>query len=172
MLSFLHRWDCWWKSEFDADVKIENYNQHDGENYFFKKKLVHIKRQSKKKDILVIFMLLLYNPLYCCKKRRTPIYLIKTVPKRNLKRTLFHNSTWRKLTWMNCNWTGKLQVTLLSAHISRKKLCSETSQSLFGRSNCDVFWENEGNMHVGGCVIEVFLLTCRLAPASRHLATS
>ena len=56
---------------------------------------------------------------------------------------------------MNCNWTGKLQVTLLSAHISRKKLCSETSQSLFGRSNCDVFWENEGNMHVGGCVIEV-----------------
>ena len=26
--------------------------------------------------------------LYCCKKRRTPIYLIKTVLKRNLKSTL------------------------------------------------------------------------------------
>ena len=47
-------------------------------NYFFLKK-VHIKTQSKKKDVLVIFILLLYNPLYYCKKRRTPIYLIKTV---------------------------------------------------------------------------------------------
>ena len=91
--------------------------------FFFK---VHIKRQSKKKDVLVIFILLLYNPLYYCKKRRTPICLIKTVLKRNLKRTLFHNSTWRKLTWMNRNWTGKLQVTLLSTYISRKKLCSQT----------------------------------------------
>ena len=101
-------------------------------NYFFKKnfaffiKKVHINTQSKKKDVLVIFILLLYNPLYYCKKRRTPIYLIKTVLKRNLKRTLFHNSTWRKLTWMNRNWTGKLQVTLLSTFMSRKKLCSQT----------------------------------------------
>ena len=94
-------------------------------NYFFLKK-VHIKTQSKKKDVLVIFILLLYNPLYYCKKRRTPIYLIKTVLKRNLKRTLFHNSTWRKLTWMNLNWTGKLQVTLFSTYIFGKKLCSQT----------------------------------------------
>ena len=85
-----------------------------------------IKTQSKKKDVLVIFISVLHNPLYYCKKRRTPIYLIKTVLKRNLKRTLFHNSTWRKLTWMNRNWTGKLQVTLLSTCISRKKLCSQT----------------------------------------------
>ena len=70
--------------------------------------------------------LLLYNPLYYCKKRRTPIYLIKTVLKRNLKRTLFHNSTWRKLTWMNRKWAGKLQVTLLSTYIFGKKLCSQT----------------------------------------------
>ena len=105
--------------------RIENYYHHDGEQLGFYKK-VHIKTQSKKKDVLVIFILLLYNPLYYCKKRRTPIYLIKTVPKRNIKRTLFHNSIWRKLTWMHRNWTGKLQVTLLSAHISRKKLCSQT----------------------------------------------
>ena len=91
--------------------------------FFFK---VHIKRQSKKKDVLVIFILLLYNPLYYCKKRRTPICLMKTVLKRNLKRTLFHNSTWRKFTWMICNWTGKLQATLLFTYISRKKLCSQT----------------------------------------------
>ena len=84
---------------------------------FFKK--VHIKTKSKKKDILVIFISLFYNPLYYCKKRRTPIYLIKTVLKRNLKRTLFHNSTWRKLTWMNRNWACKLQVILLSTYIFR-----------------------------------------------------
>ena len=88
-------------------------------NYFFKKKLEHIKRQSKKKDILVIFILLLYNPLYYCKKRRTPIYLIKTLFKRNLKRTLRHNSTLRKLTWT--------EIVLSNV------------QGLFGSSNCDVF---------------------------------
>ena len=100
-------------------------------NYFFKKSLffkkkVHIKTKIKKKDVLVIFILLLYNPLYYCKKRRTSIYLIKTVLNRNLQRTLFHNSTWRKLTWMNRNWTGKLQVTIFSTYIFRKKLCSQT----------------------------------------------
>ena len=36
------------------------------------------------------------------------------------------NAIWRKLTSMNRNWTGKLQVTLLSAYISWKKLCSNT----------------------------------------------
>ena len=70
-----------WKCEFDTGGKIENYNHHDGEQLLFYKK-VHIKTQSKKKDVLYIIA------LYYCKKRRTPIYLIKTVPKRNLKRTL------------------------------------------------------------------------------------
>ena len=127
-------------------------------NYFFSK------------NVLVIFILLLYNPLYYCKKRRTPIYLIKTVLKRNLKRTLFHNSTWRKLTWMNRNWTGKLQVTLLSTYISRKKWYS---QGLFGRSNSDVFWENKGKMHEEGCA-KVFFVNLQVGTslwASRNLIT-
>ena len=111
--------------------RYQNRNLLMENNYFFRKKFtffkkVHIKTQSKKKDVLVIFILLLYNPLYYCKKRRALIYLIKTILKRNLKRTLFDNSTWRKLTWMNRNWTGKLQVTLLSTYISRKKLFSQT----------------------------------------------
>ena len=46
MLSFLHRWDYWWKYEFNTDVKIENYYQHDGEQLGFYKK-VHIKTQSR-----------------------------------------------------------------------------------------------------------------------------
>ena len=45
ILSFLHRWDYCWKCEFDTDVKIENYYQHDGEQLGFYKK-VHIKRQN------------------------------------------------------------------------------------------------------------------------------
>ena len=48
MLSFLHRWDCCWQGQFDTDVKIGNYNPHDGEQllYFFKKK-VRIKTQDQ-----------------------------------------------------------------------------------------------------------------------------
>ena len=40
MLSFLHRWDYCWKCEFDADVKIENYYQHGGEQLGFYKKYI------------------------------------------------------------------------------------------------------------------------------------
>ena len=51
---------------------------------------------------------------------------------------------------------AKLQITLLKeivlAHFKRH----------FGRSSCDVFWENEGKIHEGGFVKEFFSLTCRL----------
>ena len=46
------------------------------------------------------------------------------------------------------NWTGKLQVTLLSTYISRKKLCSQTYY--------DVFLENEDKMPEEGYVKEFF----------------
>ena len=39
MLSFLHRWDYWWKCEFETDVKIENFCNHDGEELLFDKKV-------------------------------------------------------------------------------------------------------------------------------------
>ena len=41
MLSFLPRWDYCWKCEFDADVKIENYYHHDGEQLGFNKKSIY-----------------------------------------------------------------------------------------------------------------------------------
>ena len=47
MLSFLPRWDYYWKCECDTDVKIENYYHHDEELLGFYKK-VYIKTQSKK----------------------------------------------------------------------------------------------------------------------------
>ena len=43
-------------------------------NYFFKKKLEHIKRQSKKKDILVIFILLLYITLYMQETKNSNLF--------------------------------------------------------------------------------------------------
>ena len=46
MISFLHRWDYCWKCEFDADVKIESYYHHDGEQLFLYKK-VRIKAYRK-----------------------------------------------------------------------------------------------------------------------------
>ena len=118
MLSFIYCWDYCWKCEFDKDVKIENYNHHDGEQLLFYQKVL-IKTELKEEYSLYYCIILL-------KERRTPIYLIKTVAKRNLNRTLNANSAWRKLTWMNRDWTGKLQVTLISTYISRKKFCSQT----------------------------------------------
>ena len=41
MLSFLPRWDYCWKSEFDTDVKIENYYHPDGEQLGFNKKSIY-----------------------------------------------------------------------------------------------------------------------------------
>ena len=46
MLSFLHRWDCCWKCQFDTDVKIENYNHHDGEQLLFLKKVYFFLKKS------------------------------------------------------------------------------------------------------------------------------
>ena len=118
MLLFLYRWDYCWKYEFDTDFKIEQCITMTENNYFFIKKYIS-KHRAKS------------NALYYCKKRRTAIMCYNLFdknctqekPQENVK---CHNSTWRKLTWMNRHWTGKLQVTRLSAYISRKKLCSQT----------------------------------------------
>ena len=59
--------------------------------------------------------------------------------------------TWRKLTYMNRNWAGKLQVTVLFTCIFWKKIVSAHFQSLFGRSNPDALWENEGKVHEREC---------------------
>ena len=70
---------------------------------------------------------------------------------------------------MNCNWTGKLQVTLLSAYISRKKLCSQT----FKASLEELIVMHSEKMKAKYMKEDVwkslFLLTCRLA--SRNLKT-
>ena len=50
---------------------------------------------------------------------------------------------------MNRDWTGKLQVILLSA----ERNCTRT---LFGGSNRDAFWENEGKIYERECVKEFF----------------
>ena len=46
MISFLHRWDYYWKCQLDADVKTESYYHHDGEQLLFYKK-VRIKAYRK-----------------------------------------------------------------------------------------------------------------------------
>ena len=51
MLPFLHRWEYYWKSEFDTDAKIGNYYHHGGEQLGFYKNVhnVHIK-----KDVIML----------------------------------------------------------------------------------------------------------------------
>ena len=50
---------------------------------------------------------------------------------------------------MNSDWTGKLQVILLSA----ERNCTRT---LFGGRNRDASLENEGKIHERECVKEFF----------------
>ena len=143
-LSFLHRWDYCWKCEFDINVKIENYNHHDGEQLLFFKK-VHIKTQCKKKDVLVIFILL------------------QEMKNSNLfdKNVRCHNSTWRKLTWMNRNWTGKLKLstTITNYYFPltfQERICSLTLPKPLGKKYLDACWENEGKIRDEGCVKSFF----------------
>ena len=58
---------------------------------------------------------------------------------------------------MNRYWTGKLQVTLRFTLYALKETVLAHFQSLFGRSNRDAFWENEGKIHEGGCVKDFFV---------------
>ena len=60
--------------------------------------------------------------------------------------------TWKNLTLMNRNWTGKLQVTQPFGYISGKKISLAHFQSLLERNNRDAFLENEGKIHEGGYV--------------------
>ena len=146
ILSFLHRWQNCWKCESDTDVKIENHLTMMKNNYFFIKK-VHIKTQSNEKDVLVIFVLLQETNFNLFDKKCT---------RENVKCHPY--STWKKLTWMNCNWTGRLQVTLLSTwHLYfLKEIVLAHFHSLFKGSNLDAFWENKGKIHERGCVKEFF----------------
>ena len=49
-----------------------------------------------------------------------------------------------ELTWRNCNWSGKLQVTRL---FFLKEIVLAHFQRIFGRSNRDVFLENERKVY-------------------------
>ena len=96
MLAFLHRWGYCWKCEFDTDVKIENYNHHDGEQLLFYKK-THIKTQRKKKDVVEIFIILYYIMQETKNSNLFDKNCTQEKPQENVK---CHNSTWRKLNWI------------------------------------------------------------------------
>ena len=128
--------------------RIENYYHHNGVLFGSYKK-VHIRTQSKKEGCSCQSC-----NLYIARNEWLPIYLAKTAP------SPIAYSTWRNFTQRNLNWTGKLQVTHL---YFLKEIVFAQFQRLFGRSNRDVFLQNEGKIHEGGCVKEFFSLTCRLA---------
>ena len=123
-------------------------------NYFFYKK-VHNKTQCKNKDVLVIFILL------------------QEIKNSNLFDKKRHNSTWRKLTWMNRNWTGKLQVsTTITNYYFRltfpERNCPLTLPKPLRKKYLGAFWENEGKIHDGGCVKELFFTKLRVGISQLH----
>ena len=121
-----------------------------------------MKTQSKKKGCSC-------SLFYYARNREFQFFWRKTVLKRTSNAIQY--SAWRKLTWMNCNWKGKLQVTLLSVYVSWKILCSHT----FKASSEELTWcilRKKGKIHEGRCVKEFFPLTCRLASRNLRLTSS
>ena len=89
--------------------RIEKHYYHDGEQQlsFYKKVYIKTYKLSKKKDILVMFSFYIHcgTKMYC-KKGSIPIW-----QKPYSRQFQMPYSTWKKLTYMDCNWSDKLQVT-------------------------------------------------------------
>ena len=101
-----------------------------------------IKRQgmSKKKDVLVI----LHR-----KKRMSFNSFDKNCTQENVQLHLQYGES----------WLGGIVVQ----QVTRLYFLNEIVLAHFGRSNRGLFLENKGKIHGGGCVKELFSLTCRLA---------
>ena len=62
---------------------------------------------------------------------------------------------------MNRDWTGKLQVILLSAE---KIVLAHSSEEV----NRDAFWENEAKIHERECIERVFFVNLQAAILQLH----
>ena len=99
---------------------------------------------SKKKDVLVILH----------RKKRMGFNLFdKNCIQENVQSHLQHGES----------WLGGIVAEEVIRLYFLKEIVLALFQRFFGRSNCGVFLENKGKIHEGGCVKELFLLTCRLA---------
>ena len=92
-------------------------------------------------------------------------------------------STWRKLTQMNCNWTGKLEVNKLCSHTFKASskeiivICSEKIKHNTSRRMCErAFFVNLQHSHkkwkdsleTRAVYIEIFLVSWNLPNGPKH----
>ena len=129
--------------------RIEDYYHHNGEQLDFYKK-VRINTQSKKKDFLVIFAL---------QETMNSNLFDKSCTQENVKFHIQHEESWLR-------WIVIEQVSYKQHYfplIFPERNCARILSKIFRRSNRDIFLENEGKIHEGGCVGEFFSLTFRLA---------
>ena len=117
-------------------------------NYFFIKKCIsnhRAKRRMFLQSLNHCFILLQ-------KTKNSKFYLIKAVLKRTSNAIIQNKLSslgWIVIEQVNYN------NTTFRLHFQKEIVLSHL-QSLFERSNHDVFWENEGKIHEGGCVKECF----------------
>ena len=57
---------------------------------------------------------------------------------------------------------SNMNVLLWTSLVRKFLVRVSTGQSLFGKSNRDTFWENEGKIYEGGCVKEFFLINLQV----------
>ena len=143
--------------------RIANYYHQDEEQLgFYKKvhsmheKITDIKTKSiskKKKDFFVISH----------RNKRMSFNLFdKNCAQENVQLHLQHGES----------WLGGIVIEQVNykspVYVSWKKLCLHTFKDPLGRSNPDVFLENEGKVYEGGCVWKSFFRQL----AGWHLGTS
>ena len=125
--------------------RIGKHYHHSGEQLgCYKKVHAKIHRLSKKKDVIVILVLQKIKNSNLFDKNRT---------QDNVKCHIKHDERW--LRWIvielvNYKWH------YFSLILPERNFAHIISKSL-RESNCDVFWENEGKIHEGRCVKELFL---------------
>ena len=88
----------------------------------------------------------------------------KNCTQENVKCHIQHEEIW--LRWIVIEQINYKKH--YSAYISLKETVLPHFEILFGRSNCDAFWENEEKIHEGRCVKEFFFRKL----AGWYLATS
>ena len=88
---------------YRCQSRIGNYYQHDGEQFGFYKKSTY--ENTEQKEACSCNFTLQVNETKN-KKQSILIGLTKNHTQRQMP-----YSAWRKLTWINRNWTGKLQIT-------------------------------------------------------------
>ena len=75
---------------------------------------------------------------------------------------------WIVIEQVNYKFLLQLQITAFRLAISPERTCGLTLPKPLRKKYLDAFWENEGKIHDGGCVKELFFIKLRVGISQLH----